>query len=426
MTNESVLALLQALGEWEGFEVEAVRTELEPAPDAVGLPAPRLILQLRAQAEYPTRCRRCGEVVFEIHDVTMRRVRDLSVGEFDTWIEFPRARLQCPRCGPTVAAVPWLDRYQRMTTRLADKISGLAQVLAIKHVAAYFRVGWDTVKQLDQRALVRRLGPMEDGLDGLRVISIDEFAIERGHQYATVVLDPTQKKVLWIARGRDRGALAGFFAALGPGRCAQLEAAAVDMWPPYRAEVHAHCPQAKIVYDLFHVAAKYGREVVDRVRVDETNRVAQAAGPGRIRAQRRVIKGARWLLLRNKKHLRTRDERIHLQELLSANRALFIVYVLKDDLKQLWRYRYPAAARRCWRGWRQRALASGIPALRAFVDLLERHLDGILNHCTYPLSTAMNEGVNNKIKVIKRMAYGFRDDAYFFLKIRAAFPGNPG
>jgi transposase len=426
MTNDSVAALLQALGEWEGFEVEAVRTELDPKPDVLGMPAPRLILQLKARPDHATRCRRCGEIVRAVHDVGMRRVRDLPVGEFDTWLEVPRVRLECPRCGPTVADIPWLDRYQRMTRRLADKIAGLAQVLPITQVAAHFRVGWDTVKQIDQRALLRRLGPMEDGLDDVRVISIDEFAIERGHQYATVVLDPTRKKVLWIARGRDQGALAGFFTALGPTRCAQLEAASLDMWAPYRAEVLAHCPHAQIVYDLFHVVAKYGHEVIDRVRVDETNRLAAAAGPGPVRTQRRVIKGTRWLLLRNKHNLRTRAERVRLRELLRANRKLFIVYVLKDDLKQLWRFRYPAAARRFWHAWRRRARASRIPALRRFADMIERHLDGILSHCRYPLSTAMNEGVNNKIKVIKRMAYGFRDDAYFFLKIRAAFPGIPG
>ena len=136
-----------------------------------------------------------------------------------------------------------------------------------------------------------------------------------------------------------------------------------------------------------------------------------------------MIKGTRWLLLRNWEHLHARADRVRLRELLRVNRPLFIVYVLKDDLKRLWRFRYRRAAERFWREWRRRALASRIPALRRFVRLLERHLDGILSHCRYPLNTGMLEGINNKIKVMKRMAYGFRDDAYFFLKIRQAFPG---
>ena len=418
--------LLKLVGSWEGYDVVGVTSEAELEPDAVGQLAPRLVLELRRRVDAARRCSRCGAAVVAVHDVSTRRVRDLPIGEWDVWLLVPRARVQCPRCGPTVEAVPWLDRYQRMTTRLADRIARLAQVLPLKHVAAWFGVGWDTVKQIDQRALIRRLGAPEDQLDGVRVIAIDEFAIQRGHRYATVVLDPTTKRVLWLCRGRDQGALTGFFTALGPARCAQLRAVAVDMWAPYAAEVRAQCPSAELVYDLFHVVAKYGREVIDRVRVDETNRVATAAGPGPIREQRRVIKGARWLLLRNRTNLTSRGDRVRLRELLRANQALFTVYVLKDDLKHLWQYRYPKAARRFWQQWRDRAWQSGIPALRTFARMLERHLDGILSHCRYPINSGMLEGCNNKIKVIKRMAYGYRDEAYFFLKIRAAFPGIPG
>jgi transposase len=414
--------LLEQIGGWDGFEVVEITTEDTLAPDVLGLPAPRLVIRLQPKADAVKRCSRCGEPVVEIHDVSERRVRDLPIGEWDTWLVFPRARLQCPRCGPTVEAVPWLDRYQRMTKRLADKIARLAQVLPIKHVAAWFGVSWDTVKQIDQRALATRLGPLEEQWADLRVLAIDEFALHRGHRYATVVIDPTRKRVVWIARGRDQDALRGFFTALGPARCARIDAVAVDMWAPYAAEVRSHCPQARLVYDLFHVVAKYGVEVIDRVRTDETERVAKADGTVPTRDRRRVIKGTRWLLLRNREHLRTHTERVRLRELLRANRALFTVYVLKDDLKQLWRFRYPRAAWRFWLEWRRRALASRLPALRKFVRLLERHLAGILNHCRFPLNTGMLEGMNNKIKVIKRMAYGFRDDAYFFLKIRAAFP----
>lgn len=418
-------ALLKLLGEWEGFEVERVETEAE-GDDVFGASAPRLVLVLRAKADVPKRCSQCGAIVEKIHDVSERRVRDLPLGEWDTWLVFPRVRLQCPRCGPTVEAVPWLDRYQRMTTRLAEKIARLAQVLPIKQVAAWFGVGWDTVKQIDQRALAGRLGAAEDHLDGIQRIAIDEFAIRRGHQYATVVLDLDRKRVVWIARGRDQEALRGFLTALGPTRCAAIEAVAVDMWKPYAAELRGHCPQAALVYDLFHIVAKYGLEVIDRVRVDETNRLAAASGPGPVRDARRVIKGARWLLLRNKSSLRTRAERVRLRELLRANRALLIVYVLKDDLKRLWQYRSRSAARCFWLEWKRRALRSRIPALARFTKMLERHLDGILSHCQYPINSGVLEGCNNKIKVLKRVAYGYRDDAYFFLKIRAAFPGIPG
>jgi transposase len=211
--------------------------------------------------------------------------------------------------------------------------------------------------------------------------------------------------VLWVARGRGREDVRPFFELLGPAGGAALEAAVMDMSEAYEAETRAHCPQVTIVYDLFHVVAKFGREVIDRVRVDETNRVARAAGPGPLRERRRVIKGARWLLLRNASNLR-RDERVWLTELLAANRRLWVVSVLKDALKALWRYTYRGAAERAWRAWSGWAVRSRIPALAKFARQLEAKLPGVLAHCRYPLHTGVLEGSNNKIKVLKRMAYG--------------------
>ncbi len=189
--------LLALLGDWEGFEVVEITAE-EAGDDGFGAPAPRLVLLLQPKAGHAKRCSQCGAIVEKVHDVSKRRVRDLPLREWDTWLVFPRARLECPRCGPTVEAVPWLDRYQRMTVRLPEKIARLAQVLPIKPVAAWFGVGWDTVKQIDRRALATQLGAPEDHLDGIRQIAIDEFAICRGHQYATVVLDLEWKRVVCV------------------------------------------------------------------------------------------------------------------------------------------------------------------------------------------------------------------------------------
>jgi transposase len=193
----------------------------------------------------------------------------------------------------------------------------------------------------------------------------------------------------------------------------------MDMNSAYEEEVRAQCPHAEIVYDLFHVVAKYGREVIDRVRVDEANRLRHD------RAARQVIKGARWLLLRNRENVRPED-RVKLRELLAANRRLAAVYVLKDDLKHLWRYSYAGAARRFFDEWYQRAVRSRIEPLKTFARNLKVRLAGVLAHCRYPFHTSLLEGINNKIKFLKRMAFGYRDDAYFFLKIMDAFPGFAG
>jgi transposase len=349
-----------------------------------------------------------------VHDVEPRRIRDLPIFEHRVELVVPRVRVACPRCGPKVELLRWLEPYCRVTRRLADSVAQLCTVASILHVSRHFELDWKTVKDIDKRALQRQLGPVD--LEGIEVIGMDEFAIQKGHRYATVIVEPTRKRVLWIGRGRSREDVRPFFELMGPQRCARLRAAVMDMSASFELEVRYYCPQAAIVFDLFHVVAKYGREVIDRVRVDRANELREQ------RPERRVVKGARWLLLKNRDSLHEGED-VQLQELLAANRSLFVVYVLRDALKQLWSYRHTGYAARAWRSWYRKALRSRIEPLRRFARNLRPYLPGILAHCQYPLGTNLIEGINNKIKVIKRMAYGFRDDAYFFLKIRAAFPG---
>lgn len=407
MTKNDVIRLL---GGWEGYElVEARRLEA-----GEGRSRPEVHLVFAARAGVWRRCSGCGEQVMHIHDVQKRWVRDLPILDARTWLRVPRVRVACPRCGPKVEQLSWLDRYRRATRRLAESVTRLCHVLPIQQVANYFGLDWKTVKAIDKAHLQEKLGPVD--LSGVRVIAMDEFAIQKGHRYATVIIEPEVKRVLWVGRGRGREDIRPFFEQLGPEGRQRLRAVAMDMNPAYEEEVRYQCPLAEIVYDLFHVVAKYGREVIDRVRVDEANRLRHD------KPARKVIKGARWLLLRNRENVKPED-RVRLDELLHANRKLWTVYVLKDDLKHLWEYIYSGAARRFWKQWYRRAIRSRIEPLKDFARRLKQRLCGILAHCRWPLHTSLLEGINNKIKVIKRMAYGFRDQDYFFLKIRAAFPG---
>lgn len=245
---------------------------------------------------------------------------------------------------------------------------------------------------------------------------MDEFAIQKGHRYATVVVDVERKRVLWVGRGRSRAEIRPFFEQLGPERCAQIQAVAMDMNTAYDLEVRQHCPNAWVIYDLFHVVAKYGRDVISRVRVDAANQLRHN------QPARRVVKRAHWLLLRNPAHL-AEHEAIRLSDVLAANQSLMTAYVMKEQLKALWNAPTAWAWRHAWRQWLRHARESAIPALMHFAKCLRPYWRGILSRVRWPMHTGLLEGINNRIKVIKRIAYGFRDDAYFFLKIRAAFPG---
>ncbi|EJM24683.1 transposase family protein [Pseudomonas sp. GM21] len=180
-------------------------------------------------------------------------------------------RVGCRDCGKRMEAVSWLDRYARMTRRLADAVIQACERLPTLHVAQLFGLHWDSVRLLERRALQVALSVLPKAQPPRLVM--DEFALFKGHRYASVVMDADTRRVLWIGEGRSRAAVRPFFEELGSQGCAQIEAVAMDMNTAFDLEVRQHCPNARVIYDLFHVVAKYGREVIDRVRVDEATQL---------------------------------------------------------------------------------------------------------------------------------------------------------
>lgn len=397
---------IEKLGGWEGYRVERIAW-----PEGDGRTV-MIHLKPSARTMY---CEQCGSRCRQVHETTVRRVRDLPLMALRVTLVVPRRRVWCDQCGsPRLEKLSWLSRYQRVTDRLAEAVSQLLESSNILAVARFFQLGWHTVKALD-KALLRRVA-REPDWSQIHYLAMDEFALHKGHRYATVVVDPIRRQVLWVGKGRSRETAGAFFEQLPEGVAGQIRAVAIDMTTAYELEIQAHCPNAEIVYDLFHVVAKYGREVIDRVRVDQANQLRHD------KPARKVIKSSRWLLLRNRKNL-DRRQTVQLDELLEANQPLLTAYLMRDELKQLWFHRHPNEARQAWEHWLEQAQGSGIAALAHFALKLKAYLHGILSRCRHPLNTSIVEGINNTIKVIKRRAYGYRDQEYFFLKIRSAFPG---
>lgn len=389
---------------WPGYQVVAYNTgdsahltvTLEPIPGQTPL------------------CGRCRQPAPLIHDRRWRRVRDRDWLDRRLVLNVPIRRIDCLRCGRCTEHIDWLAPSARLTRRLWSWVEVLARLMPIAQVCTLTGLHWHTVKAIDKRRLAAEVGAFEPG--EVRRLVMDEFALHKGHRYATVIMDAERTRVLWVGEGNSRAAIRPFFEQLGEG-CRHIEAVAMDMNSAFDREVKTHCPQAEIVYDLFHVVARYGREVIDRVRVDQANALRDD------KAARKVVKGARWLLLRNTETLKD-GQHVALRELLAANQPLATVYVLKDALKALWYAPDVREGWRRWRSWYRQAMESGLNPLIRFAKNLRPYLRGILSSAHYPMHTSLLEGVNNRIKVIKRMAYGFRDTAYFFLKIKAAFPGK--
>jgi transposase len=361
-------------------------------------------------------CSGCGVRYAKVHGTYQRIVRDLPMFGEPVWLRVQLRRVRCLHCGTCAEAVTWLDRHARVSKRLADFVGLWCERLPVAHVCKLAGLHWETVRRIERLHLERRLAGLPPAQPTRLVM--DEFALFKGHRYATVVLDADTKQVLWVGEGRSRADIRPFFEWLGKERCARIEAVAMDMNTAFDLEVQAHCPQARVVYDLFHVIAKYGREVIDRVRVDEANRLKHD------RPMRRVVKRARWLLLRNRDNVPV-EQQPKLDELLAANQALMTTYVMKASLKELWQ---PATAwrwRTAWKNWLSMARNSNVEPLKRFANKLAPYWRGIVARVRWPMHTGQLEGINNRIKVMKRMAYGYRDSEFFFLKIRAAFHGNP-
>ena len=391
---------------WEGHCVESFSERSDGS----------LVLKLTEDAETPGRCGSCRAACVLVHERGRRRVRERDWFDRRVWLDVPIRRMDCHHCGARVVEhISWLDSRSRVTQRLRAWIEALTQLLPIAHVARLTGLHWHTIKDIDHRRLERLHG--EFVANDVRRLVMDEFALHKGHRYATVIMDVDWTRVLWVGEGNSREAIRPFFELLGPERCRQIEAVAMDMNTAFDLEVQQHCPQAEVVYDLFHVVARFGRDVVDRVRVDQANALRDQP------AARKVVKRSRWLLLRNRDNLKD-DQSIRLDELLAANAPLATVYLLKTELKEVWFAPSVREGAQRWRRWYQMAIDSQLAPAIQFAKRLKKYLRGILASAIYQMNSSILEGVNNKIKVIKRMAYGFRDSAYFFLKIKAAFPGK--
>ena len=390
---------------WEGF----LPLSFQPRSSQ------ELLITLSPDPAVSPRCGRCQHPCTRVHDVSVRLVRDRDLFEHRVWLSVPLRRLRCITCGVTREHLGWLPARSRITCRLQCYLEALVALLPLKHVAQLTGIHWHTLKAIDQERLARSVP--EPDLGQVRFLLMDEFALFKGHRYATVVMDAERKQVLWVGEGRSRAAIRPFFEWLGP-HCQHIEAVAMDMNTAMDLEVQAHCPHARIIYDLFHVVAKFGREVIDKVRVQQANQLRQQP------RQRQIIKRSRWLLLRNRDNLQE-EQQVRLQELLDANQSLLLVYLMKEQLKELWYAPSERVAKRRWGQWFRQAMESGLEPLMTFARRLKPYVHGIVASATHHLNTSLLEGVNNRIKVIKRMAYGYRDNSYFFLKIKAAFPGIP-
>src|SRR6516165_9378667 len=322
-----------------------------------------------AQDPRDCRCPACGsrDVISRGH--AERRFRSLPIGRRPTAVVLPIPRVECRACGAVrQVKIPFADPRRSYTRSFERYAMELLRHMTIQDVAHHLGIGWDTIKDILKRDLSRRFAKPK--LKHLRYLAIDEIAVAKGHRYLTVVMDLERGAVVFVGDGKGAKALKPFGKRLRPSR-ARIEAVAMDMSGAYQQAVAIHLPKAKIVFDHFHVIKLFNEKLSDlrRALYREATDVQHKA----------VLKGTRWLLLKNPENLDSKkNEKLRLEEALALNRPLATAYYLKDDLRRFWDQPGKAFATTFLDGWIRRANASGIKVLQQMAKTLAAHRTGLL------------------------------------------------
>jgi transposase len=340
-----------------------------------------------------------------------RRFRSVPIGRKTTTIVAEVPRVYCHDCQAIKQIKLRFAKPHKRYTRFFERhVLDLLGGMTCLDVALHLGVSWKTVKSIEKTRLKQKYGKIP--LKEVKHIAIDEIAVAKGHKYMTLVLDLDSGRVIFIGKGKDEKALAPFWKKLKRSR-AKIQAVASDMSKAYIAAVRNNLPDAVHVFDRFHIM-KYFNDQLSKLR-----RRLYREAKGDDEAQS-ALKGSRWVLLKREENLdANKNEPERLEKALNLNADLYSAYLLKEDLYELWEADDENEAFRCLASWIAMAEHSQIPEMQAFANTLRNHHDKILNYHACPITTGPLEGTNNKIKTMKRQAYGFRDDEYFMLKIFA-------
>ena len=356
------------------------------------------------------RCPVCKSKAVIRKGCCIRRLRTVPIGRKPIWLHVEIPRIFCPECNCVRQINIVIAQPRKSYTRsFARFVIALSRLMTLKDIAAFLNVSWDLVKDIVKSRLARLFS--NPSLRNTRYIAIDEISVKKGHKYITIVLDLEIGNVLFVGDGKGADALIPFWQRVRKNKC-QIIAVSTDLGHAYISATLENLPGVPLVFDKFHVVKLMNdaltetrrglyRELKDVMRKD-------------------VLKGSRWILLKNPANLSAEhNEEARLKEALELNAPLATAYYMKEDLRQFWEQADKKTAEEVIDDWVERARKSGIGPLMKIGNTIAAYKFGILNWYDHPVSSGRLEGTNNKIKVLKRMAYGYRDLEFFKLRIMA-------
>jgi len=319
-------------------------------------------------------------------------------------------RLRCADCGAfRMETLPFLPAPKaRITKAFAHLLLQLRAHTSISALAAWYGLHWTTVKDIEKQHLERQYRRVK--LKNVRYIGIDEIhaGSRMGHKgFFTVVRDLQSGAVLEVARGKGASALNNFACRLKRSRC-RIEAVAADLANGYTSWIRENLPDARIVYDHFHVV-QLMNEKMQVLRRRTMNSLEEC--------EKDALKQRRWHFIKGREKLDEKAEN-QLQRCMQEFQNLGIAWFLKETLRDIYATAFCAdEARAAFQHWCELAEASGIRELGVIARTVRRHLEGIVAYWTTGLTTAGMEGFNSKIRWLNSQARGYQDERYFILKI---------
>ena len=404
----------------------------------------RLCLERKSIAVANRYCPDCGSYM-HIYDSDEVNLKDMpAVPRTTQIISVTVHRLRCPKCGKSVTEdIEFKEPGTLITRRAANWVRNFLNLnMSITAVKKITGIHWGTISKLHKNHMDKALEERAAELKAIgykpKRLAVDEFAVHKGHTYATCVMDLDEGDIIWTGAGRTIKDFKQFFEDIDKDYLSEVLAVAMDMNAAYNILVTERMPHAEIVYDRYHFQALYGKSVLGAVRLEEAakhknaskqiaDEIKESNDKEEIKMLRlrqadeltkyKQLKKSRWPLLMNSSNL-SDSKATKLKGILENHEAVAICYAMKEEMCRLFTLTDETEATEGWINWFEAAKASGIPALEKFARQKEKRLPGLIAHAKHQISTGRLEGYNNKIKVAKRIGFGYRNDEYFFSLIK--------
>ena len=365
-----------------------------------------VILNLKRSTPY-YHCGYCKQSYLFCYDhYEVRRVRDLSLWGYKCFLKFSQARVSCSTCDRVVGEhLDWVEGYQRQTIRYEKYLASLCDFMPVMDVVELEGMNKNLLYRIDKKWLTWR-NELHKRNDPVKHLGIDEIAIKKNHKYATVFYDLERSRVIGLVKGRKQRNVSSFFRKFGKDNCRNIEAVCTDLWAAFHNSVKIYLKNAVLVFDKFHVF-KYLSDALEAVRRTEQTKLEEE--------DKKLLKGCRWLIL--KRTLTRYKDKRRLKEVMNLNESIMKAVLLKEEFYRFYDAKNDKEAEGILKDWTETCKESALQPFIKLAKRLNRWKEGIIAFFKIRISNGISEGINNKIKVIKRRSYGFHDINYFFLKI---------